>query len=92
MSFPGAAPPLEGVIPDLAHPQDVLRTVNYVTQALTIFFVTIFVGIRFYAKTRLLGGGFTADDCGLMCIKGARAPAEADLRKQTRRIRLMYAT
>ncbi|EHK40487.1 uncharacterized protein TrAtP1_006591 [Trichoderma atroviride] len=62
MSFPGAAPPPEGVIPDLAHPQDVLRTVNYVTQALTITFVSIFVGIRFYAKTRLLGGGFTADD------------------------------
>lgn len=81
MSFPGAAPPPEGVIPDLAHPQDVLRTVNYVTQALTITFVSIFVGIRFYAKTRLLGGGFTADDCGLMYIRGIRGPSEADLRK-----------
>ncbi|EHK23197.1 uncharacterized protein TRIVIDRAFT_71185 [Trichoderma virens Gv29-8] len=62
MSYPGAAPPPEGVIPDLAHPQDVLRTVNYVTQALTIFFVTIFVAIRYYAKSRVLGGGFTSDD------------------------------
>ncbi|KAK0763715.1 hypothetical protein N5P37_003098 [Trichoderma harzianum] len=62
MSYPGAAPPPEGVIPDLAHPQDVLRTVNYVTQGLTIFFVSIFVAIRFYAKTRVLGGSFTPDD------------------------------
>ncbi|KAH6607111.1 hypothetical protein Trco_003424 [Trichoderma cornu-damae] len=62
MSFPGAIPPPEGVVPDLAHPQDVLRTLNYVTQGLTIFFVTIFVAIRFYAKTRVLGGSLTADD------------------------------
>ncbi|EGR49770.1 GPCR, PTH11-type [Trichoderma reesei QM6a] len=62
MSFPGAAPPPEGVVPDLAHPQDVLRTVNYITQGLTVFFVTIFVAIRFYAKSRVLGGGFTPDD------------------------------
>ncbi|KAL7948008.1 hypothetical protein V8C42DRAFT_316380 [Trichoderma barbatum] len=62
MSYPGAAPPPEGVIPNLAHPQDILRTVNFVTQGLTIFFVTIFVSIRFYAKTRVLGGSFTTDD------------------------------
>ncbi|KAL6874600.1 hypothetical protein HDV57DRAFT_236791 [Trichoderma longibrachiatum] len=62
MSFPGAAPPPEGVVPDLAHPQDVLRTVNYITQGLTIFFVSIFVAVRFYAKSRVLGGGFTPDD------------------------------
>ncbi|KAL7961874.1 hypothetical protein V8C34DRAFT_301955 [Trichoderma compactum] len=63
MSYPGAAPPPEGVIPDLAHPQDVLRTVNYVTQGLTIFFVSIIVAVRFCAKARVPGGGFTPDDC-----------------------------
>lgn len=70
MSFPGAAPPPEGVVPDLAHPQDVLRTVNYITQGLTVFFVTIFVAIRFYAKSRVLGGGFTPDDCRLTPSEG----------------------
>ncbi|KAL7784575.1 hypothetical protein V8C37DRAFT_420614 [Trichoderma ceciliae] len=65
MSFPGAAPPPEGVIPNLARPQDMLQTTNYVTQGLTIFFVTIFVAIRIYAKSRVLGGSLTADDSDL---------------------------
>ncbi|KAJ4118655.1 hypothetical protein NW765_017542 [Fusarium oxysporum] len=62
MSFPGAAPPPLGVEPNLKHPQDVLKTYNYVTQALTIAFVSAFVATRFYAKTRVMGGGTTRDD------------------------------
>ncbi|WKT53965.1 hypothetical protein QSH57_004549 [Fusarium oxysporum f. sp. vasinfectum] len=62
MSFPGAAPPPLGVEPNLKHPQDVLKTCNYVTQALTIAFVSAFVATRFYAKTRVMGGGTTRDD------------------------------
>ncbi|RKK89683.1 hypothetical protein BFJ68_g16650 [Fusarium oxysporum] len=64
MSFPGAAPPPSGVEPNLKHPQDVLKTCNYVTQALTIAFVSAFVATRFYAKTRVMGGGTTRDDTG----------------------------
>ncbi|KAK2595024.1 hypothetical protein QQS21_007278 [Conoideocrella luteorostrata] len=62
MSYPGAAPPPEGVIPDLNNPEDVLRTVNYVTQGLTILFTTLFVATRVYAKSRILGGDVTLDD------------------------------
>lgn len=63
MSFPGAAPPPPGVTADVNNPEDVLRTINYVTQALTILITTCFVATRFYAKTKILGGGVTSDDC-----------------------------
>ncbi|OAQ57298.1 hypothetical protein VFPPC_11451 [Pochonia chlamydosporia 170] len=62
MSYPGAAPPPPGVAADIDDPQDVLRTVNYVTQALTLLFTTAFVVTRFYAKSQILGGGVTVDD------------------------------
>ncbi|KAF4120598.1 integral membrane protein [Geosmithia morbida] len=41
-SYPGAAPPPAGVTPDLENPTDVLRTIIFVTQALTLVFVTFF--------------------------------------------------
>lgn len=63
MSYPGAAPPPPGATADLDNPQDVLRTVNYVTQALTLLLTTAFVLTRLYAKSRILGGGITIDDC-----------------------------
>ncbi|KAM6505677.1 hypothetical protein FSOLCH5_013850 [Fusarium solani] len=63
MSFPGAGPPPEGVVPNLEHPQDVLKSCNYVTQALTLVFVSAFVATRFYAKSKVMGGGTTRDDC-----------------------------
>lgn len=63
MSYPGAAPPPPGATADLDNPQDVLRTVNYVTQALTLLLTTAFVLTRLYAKSRVLGGGITIDDC-----------------------------
>lgn len=62
MSYPGALAPPEGVTPDLEHPEDVLHTINYVTQGLTIVMVTIFVGLRAYAKWTVLGGGNCWDD------------------------------
>lgn len=62
MSFPGAAAPPPGVVADVDNPRDVLRTVTYITQGLTVFFATAFVGTRLYAKTRLLGT-VTWDDC-----------------------------
>ncbi|KFH46893.1 hypothetical protein ACRE_022690 [Hapsidospora chrysogenum ATCC 11550] len=60
--FPGSAPPPDGVTPDLENPQDVLRTVMYVTQALTLFFSTLFVALRLYAKTAILGSPWSWDD------------------------------
>ncbi|KAF5011724.1 hypothetical protein FDECE_2184 [Fusarium decemcellulare] len=62
MSFPGAAPPPPGVEPNLKNPQDVLKTCNYVTQALTLVFVSAFVATRFFAKAKVMGGGVTRDD------------------------------
>ncbi|KAK2034727.1 hypothetical protein LX32DRAFT_607837 [Colletotrichum zoysiae] len=46
----GAAPPPEGVIPNLQHPEDVLHTINLVSQILSITLVTIFMLLRIFAK------------------------------------------
>jgi hypothetical protein len=62
MSATAAAPPPKNVAADLEHPTDVLRTVNFVTQSLTLFFVTSFVGIRCYSKYASVGR-FSVDDC-----------------------------
>lgn len=75
-SYLGAAQPPEGATVDLDNPQDILRTVNYVTQGLTIFFVSVFVGLRVYAKVKILGGNFSWEDCELL----------------SHRIRFKYAT
>ena len=61
--YPGAAPPPEGVVPDLENPQDVLQTVMYATQGLTIVFVTVFIAMRIWSKSRLLGNTLSWDDC-----------------------------
>ncbi|KAM5344187.1 hypothetical protein ACJ41O_012724 [Fusarium nematophilum] len=66
MNFPGAGPPPEGVEPNLESPQDVLKSCNYVTQALTMVFVTMFVATRFYAKLRILMIGY----CITACVAG----------------------
>lgn len=63
MSFPGAVAPPPGVEPDLSNPEDILKTCNYVTQALTLVFVTVFVATRVYAKSKVLGGVLTMEDC-----------------------------
>lgn len=65
-SYPGAAAPPEGVTVNLDNPQDVLRTVNYVTQGLTLFFVSVFVALKVYAKIKILGGNFSWEDCRLI--------------------------
>ncbi|RSL58751.1 hypothetical protein CEP54_007658 [Fusarium duplospermum] len=66
MSFPGAGPPPDGVVPNLEHPQDVLKSCNYVTQALTLVFVSAFVATRFYAKSKVLMVGY----CITACVAG----------------------
>ena len=59
----GTIPPPDGVEPDFENPKDVLNTVMYVTQTLTIFFVSIFVALRIYAKKWILKSASTGDDC-----------------------------
>jgi hypothetical protein len=66
--FPGSAPPPDGVTPDLENPEDVLQTVMYITQGLTLLFVTVFVALRLYAKTAILGSAWSWDDCELLCL------------------------
>ncbi|WDK21179.1 integral membrane protein [Colletotrichum graminicola] len=46
----GAAPPPEGVIPNLQHPEDVLYTINLVSQILSVSVVSLFMLLRIYAK------------------------------------------
>jgi hypothetical protein len=67
MSYPGSLPPPAGVEPNLEKPVDVLRTANYVTQALTLAFTSFFVATRFYAKYKVMGGGVTKDDSEFPC-------------------------
>ncbi|KAG6021216.1 hypothetical protein E4U41_002549, partial [Claviceps citrina] len=67
MSYPGAMQPPEGVTPDFEHPEDVMRTIVYLTQGLTIFFTTLLIAMRIYAKSKVLvGGSFSTDDCSLL--------------------------
>ncbi|CAF3452807.1 unnamed protein product [Fusarium graminearum] len=62
MSYPGATPPPPGAEPNMEYPADVLWTINYLTQALTLIFTTGFVATRFYAKYKVMEGGMTKDD------------------------------
>lgn len=62
MSYPGATPPPPGAEPNMENPADVLWTINYLTQALTLIFTTGFVATRVYAKYKVMGGGMTKDD------------------------------
>ncbi|OHE94511.1 hypothetical protein CORC01_10231, partial [Colletotrichum orchidophilum] len=57
----GAAPPPKGVVPDFQHPQDVLHTINLVSQILSIVSVSIFMMLRIYAKA-LIAPPFYLDD------------------------------
>lgn len=63
MSYPGAIAPPAGEQADLNNPQDVLRTINYVTQVLTLVLVTLFVALRLFVKFHVYKGRWTADDC-----------------------------
>jgi hypothetical protein len=62
MSYAAMAPP-EGVVADLQNPTDVIRTINFVTQALTLAFCSAFVLIRAVQKLRVSTSNFSVDDC-----------------------------
>jgi hypothetical protein len=55
--------PPPGEIADLEHPRDILRTINLVTQALTLSACTMFVFIRGYHKFRTVRLNLVSDDC-----------------------------
>ncbi|UPX10214.1 uncharacterized protein EKO05_0000884 [Ascochyta rabiei] len=57
-----ATPPPLGYESDLDNPKDVIRTINFVTQALTLTFCTLFVWIRAYHKFRTVGLDLAVDD------------------------------
>ncbi|XPS78496.1 hypothetical protein M3J09_010507 [Ascochyta lentis] len=57
-----AASPPPGYKSDLDHPKDEIRTINFVTQALTLIFCTVFVWIRGYHKLRTVGLDWAVDD------------------------------
>jgi len=57
--------PPQGVEADLEHPKDVIRTINLVTQALTLALCSFFVLIRALQKFRLPTWFFSVDDCKL---------------------------
>jgi hypothetical protein len=62
MSTAAASPP-PGVTADLENPTDVIRTINFVTQVLCLFFCTVFVFIRAYHKFKTVGLDLAVDDC-----------------------------
>lgn len=69
MSQPAMAPP-EGVVADLQNPTDVLRTVNFVTQALTLTLCSAFVFIRSMQKLRAATMVISVDDCECGLLRG----------------------
>ncbi|KAF2831397.1 hypothetical protein CC86DRAFT_314724 [Ophiobolus disseminans] len=57
-----AATPPPGYTSNLDHPKDELRTINIITQALTLTLCTVFVWIRGYHKIRTIGLDLAVDD------------------------------
>lgn len=55
--------PPKAAAANLQHPADVVRTVNFVTQALTLAFCSTFVGIRAYVRLNTVGRDLNIDDC-----------------------------
>ncbi|KAK9415977.1 hypothetical protein SUNI508_09937 [Seiridium unicorne] len=62
-AYPGAAAPPDGATVNLDDPQDVLRTLNYVVQGLTLFLVTLAIALKLYAKFSVQKGTFGWEDC-----------------------------
>ncbi|KAL0934579.1 uncharacterized protein CTRU02_211378 [Colletotrichum truncatum] len=58
----GAAPPPEGVVPNLKNPTDVLHTINLISQVLSIISVSGFMILRCHVKT-FITPPFQIDDC-----------------------------
>lgn len=58
----GAIPPPPGVTPNFENPEDVLYTINLVSQILSMVIITVFLALRVYVKMRV-APPFLLDDC-----------------------------
>ncbi|KAK7740728.1 hypothetical protein SLS53_005196 [Cytospora paraplurivora] len=58
----GAIPAPKGFTPNFEHPADVLHTINYVTQALSLVIVTGFIVVKHYSKVTVLRGTWQLED------------------------------
>lgn len=74
MSQPAMAPP-EGVVADFENRNDVLRTTNFVTQALTLTLCSSFVLLRGVQKFRIASTIFSVDDCECKAAADGRCKA-----------------
>ncbi|PVH90799.1 hypothetical protein DM02DRAFT_402610 [Periconia macrospinosa] len=63
-SIPAASPPT-GKVPNFEHPEDVLNTINLVSQILAVATVTLFVFVRLFIKTVIVPP-FLIEDCVLV--------------------------
>ncbi|KZL77652.1 integral membrane protein [Colletotrichum tofieldiae] len=79
----GAAPPPDNVVPNLQHPEDVLHSINLVSQILAITLLSLFMVLRLYTKTFIappfhtddlghFGGGFHVYEISKESFKGVR--------------------
>lgn len=64
-SIEGAAPPPDGVSPNFEHPEDVLRTINFVTGVLVIALMVPFIFLQVLLKV-LIVRSFVIEDCRLL--------------------------
>ncbi|KAK2036614.1 hypothetical protein LZ31DRAFT_483269 [Colletotrichum somersetense] len=62
-----ATSPLNSSVSNLQHPEDVLYTVNLVTQILSITLVSVFMILRLYART-FIAPPLHADDCNSLFL------------------------
>lgn len=58
----GGTPPPPGKVPNFEHPEDVLHTINLVSQVLAIALITPVVGLRLWTRWRV-SPPFLIDDC-----------------------------
>ncbi|KAJ4388800.1 hypothetical protein N0V93_006260 [Gnomoniopsis smithogilvyi] len=49
----GATPPPPGRVPNFEHPEDVLHTINFVSQVLAVALITPIVGLRLWTRWRI---------------------------------------
>ena len=61
-NFTGALPPPDGVTANLDNPEDVLYTINLVSQILFVAIVTPLVAFRAYSKA-VMAPPFILEDC-----------------------------
>lgn len=59
-----AIPHPDGVVPNFEHPEDVLNTINKITQGLCIPIVSLFVALRLWIRIRVQKKkNFGREDC-----------------------------